>query len=151
MTRALLFFAGVFLIGQVVIALLSAFGVPHLNAMGVVIYMVALSPPMMDFVKRERRVMTGGEKMRFALGAMLIALLPSLLLLALYDGGSVYRELAAEFGLQWRRGDMGTVGLFAVIAAALPLTLWVAAYFFAGMYGKHALVAQEKAGAAGPR
>jgi cytochrome bd-type quinol oxidase subunit 2 len=145
MARALLFFAGIFLVGQVIIAILATYRVLDLNAAGVILYMVALAPPVMDFVKRQQRLMTGGEKARYALGAMLISSVPSVVLIAVIDGGRVFRELGNEFSFQWQQGNMATVALFSGIAISVPLVLWGAAYFLAGASGKQALKAQERA------
>jgi Ca2+/Na+ antiporter len=139
MTRAILYFLLAFGFVQVILAVLVVFGVPIHNSMGVIAYMIALSPPIMDFVKREGRIMTPRERAIFALWAMLIAIVPSIILLMVIEGGTVIRELSREFAGQWRIGNMGMVALFVGIAVAVPATMWLAAYFTASSFGKQAL------------
>jgi hypothetical protein len=151
MKRAVLIFLGVFLFGQAVIGALAVFRVPLHASMGVILYMIALWPPVADFVKRENRIMTLRERSFFGLWAMLIVVAPSVAFLAAIDGGSVLAELAREFAFSWRQGRMSTVGLFMAIAIAVPAALWLAALFTATVYGKQVSRAQQKAQSAGPR
>jgi hypothetical protein len=136
MTRTILIFLGALLFSQFVIAALVVFsGFPLPNSMSVICLMVSLAPPIMDFVKREGRIMTLHERSIFALWVTLISVVPSIILVNVLDGGRAIRMLARE----WQRGNMGMVALFIGIAVAVPVVTWLVAYFTALMFGKKAL------------
>jgi hypothetical protein len=108
------------------------------SSMGIITLMVSASYPMQTFVRTEQRVMTKGERSRFAAWATAASLAltaVTVFVMCLYYGVSVsdlieYAEI--PFWL------MALVGFIAVVLS------WVVVYFGSGFMGNQALKQLKK-------
>jgi NhaP-type Na+/H+ or K+/H+ antiporter len=138
--RYLLQFTGAYAVCVVLVILITTvlnFDVP--NAMGIITVIAATTTVIQSFVKREGRVPTKTERVRFAVLATVITLIITALLVGLslliYQINP-FDILRAESVPFWG------VALIAALAAAIT---WVVIYFFSGFMAKQAMKQIEKA------
>jgi hypothetical protein len=152
--RPLMVFAGILIAGQVIQGGLAV-AFPDLElpgSVGIVITIVAALFAGQSFAKASGRVMTGAEKMRFALAATVVAVaLAAVGFAALFawygvplTPDNLALVLTGDAGLA---RDMGG-WLWVILAVGVVLT-WAIALFGVGSGGKSWLKKQEKLAARG--
>ncbi|MBK6468149.1 MAG: hypothetical protein IPL38_07215 [Rhodobacter sp.] len=149
MGRALFNFAMAMIAGQVAILGIGLafpdFDLP--SSTGMIIIMAASIAAGQSFAKVADRVMTGGEKARFALAATAISLAVTA---AFYIGLFAYYRVPFSMDnlAMMFTGDPGLAAdlknwLVIILAVATVLT-WVVSWFFVGMGAKGAIKARDK-------
>jgi uncharacterized membrane protein len=140
LARSFLIFAGAYVLASAAVLLITS--LLHFNppsAMGIIILVAVTGPVMQAFVSAEGRTMTVRERLIFALGATLIALVLSLLILAamlVYYGAPLSLEsLKVMIGINEPINGM----LFLLIGAVALIVPFLVIYFVSGFMGRNAL------------
>jgi hypothetical protein len=136
---------GIFLMGSVVAtAFFALTGIEAPSAMGIIVLMASLSPVASSFAKNTGRVMTTGERAKFALLGTIATFVLSIavLLLALLIGGVPI----SISGLSQAFGVGSDFALFAAIVVGVGLVVgWLVIYFGMGFMGRMMLKQIEAA------
>jgi hypothetical protein len=143
--RSFLIFSGAYVLATVVVMVITRllnFDVP--SAMGIIILVAITGPVMQAFVAREGRTMTSRERLIFAAGATLIALVLSIVFLAsmlFYYGIPLsLGSIQAMIGIN---GPINGLVVLAIAAVALIVPMLVI-YFTSGFMGRNALKQRAK-------
>jgi hypothetical protein len=138
--RYLLQFTGSYVVCVVLVILVTTvlnFDVP--NAMGIITVIAATTTVIQSFVKREGRIPSKNERVRFAALATVI----TLIITALLVGLSLLIYQVNPFDILRTEGvPLWGVVLIAALAAAIS---WIVIYFFSGFMAKQTLKQIEKA------
>jgi hypothetical protein len=133
------FIASYLLCSVAVFAITSFMNLAVPSGMGIITLMVSAAYPLDTFVKSEQRLMTKGERARFALWATFSSLaLSAIVILA----ASAYYKTRLTNVLGISGIPNWVLGLLAVFAVFIS---WVVIYFGSNTIGKQALKRFEKA------
>lgn len=125
------------IVAVVAITSLLKFDVP--SSMGIITLIAATAPVIQGFVKRENRVPSKSERMKFATLATVITLILTALFIALWL--AIYK--ANPFDLMQAMAIPAWVILAGALFAAV--LSWVVVYFFTGFMSRQAMKQIEKA------
>jgi hypothetical protein len=136
---------GVFLLGSIIVTAFSLLtGIEIPNAMGIILMMAALSPVASSFTKKTERVMTTGERAKFAVLGTIATLLLSLVLLFVML--AISGVPMSVNGLSQAFGVGSDFLLFALIVLAVSLIVsWLVIYFGMGAACRMMMKQLEKA------
>lgn len=132
-TRLYLLFAGLYIFACLCFAALDYFfRIEPPTASGVIAAMLGAIGPQQLFIRQTKRLMTSGEKARFAFGATLISLLIGGVIVA----GLIFSNIEIEELMKALELGPGILSIAIAIASVLT---WLAIYIGLGIGAKNTL------------
>ena len=131
---------GLISIALIVISSVFQFELP--SAMGIVTLMASLAGIIPMFVAAEKRVMTTGERVRFATWVTIAVLLVTLALVVAVS--LAFGGVAALLELIDTAKKEASPLIVAIVTAVTVALTWIVTYFYTGFHGRQTLKLIEK-------